>query len=112
MGEIALARFPPTIVAMPTRPPAVQSTTRHAHPPAVHLGQIRPGGLAPAILAIVERGVHHRPALAQSFSAEVELAMDERYPPVRIAFGERPVLVEDGPCAPRTSESAGRCPTL
>src|ERR1700694_2026455 len=84
---------------MPTRPPAVQTTTPHADPPAVRLGEVQPGGLAPAILAIVERGVRERPGLAHTFSAEVELSMEEHYPPVRIAFGERPVVVEDGPCA-------------
>jgi hypothetical protein len=55
------------------------------------------GGLAPAILAIVERGVRRRPGLANSIQAEIELALDEDYPPVRIVFGERLVLVEDGP---------------
>ncbi len=54
------------------------------------------GGLAPAILAIVERGVHHRPALAAAFHAEVELALEEAIAPVRIVFGGTHVLVEDG----------------
>jgi hypothetical protein len=85
---------------MPTRHPAVRTTTAtppHAHPPAVRLGAVQHGGLAPAILAIIERGVRHRPALAHTLGAEIELAIEEPYPPVRIAFGERRVLVEDGP---------------
>jgi hypothetical protein len=85
---------------MPTQPGAVQSAPAshpHAHPPAVRLGAVQQGGLAPAILAIIERGVRHRPALAHTISAEIELAIDDPYPPVRIAFGERRVLVEDGP---------------
>lgn len=47
-------------------------------------------------MAIVERGVRRRPALAHALRAEVELAMEEDYPPVRIVFGDRSVLVEDG----------------
>ncbi len=65
-------------------------------PPPVRLGRIVEGGLAPAILAIVERGVHHRPALAAEFEAEIELALDEALAPVRIAFASSHVLVEDG----------------
>ncbi len=67
------------------------------HPPTVQLGRLQPGGLAPAIMAIVERGAHHRPALAGQLHAEVELVLEEGYPPVRIVFGGRHVLVEDGP---------------
>ena len=69
----------------------------HAHPPPVRLGSLTDGSLAPAIMAIVERGVHHRPALAHTLAAEIELVFDEGYPPVRIVFGEGGVLVEDGP---------------
>jgi hypothetical protein len=68
-----------------------------AHPPHVTLGHHAQGGLSPAILAIVERGVRRRPAQANALTAEVELAMQEQYPPVRIVFGKDLVLVEDGP---------------
>jgi len=54
-------------------------------------------GLAPAILAIVERGVRRRPELAGSLQVEVELAVHGGYPPVRVLFEGRSVLVEDGP---------------
>jgi hypothetical protein len=60
------------------------------------LGALVEGGLAPAILAVVERGVRHRPALAASFEAEIELALDEAATPVRIVFAGSSVLVEDG----------------
>jgi hypothetical protein len=66
------------------------------HPPDVELGIVVDGGLAPAIMAIIDRGVQRRPALAHGLTAEIELAMEEPYPPVRIVFGERIVLVEDG----------------
>jgi hypothetical protein len=83
----------------------VPSRSQTAPPasPEVRLGALQEGGLAPVIMAIVERGVHRRPALAQSLRAEIELNMDQGYPPVRIAFEERHVLVEDGP---------GRAPDL
>ncbi|HUO72714.1 MAG TPA: hypothetical protein VMU39_18235 [Solirubrobacteraceae bacterium] len=70
--------------------------SRH-HPPPVRLGALIDGGLAPAIMAIVDRGVRHRPALAHRLNAEVELTFEDQHPPVRIVFGERLVLVEDGP---------------
>ena len=73
------------------RPPIVRITHR-----PVRLGALVEGGLAPAILAVVERGVRHRPALAASFEAEIELALDEAVAPVRIVFAGSSVLVEDG----------------
>ena len=65
-------------------------------PPHVRLGTVVEGGLAPAIMAIVERGVRRRPALAKGVRAEVQLDFEEGYPSVRVVFGERLVLVEDG----------------
>jgi hypothetical protein len=65
--------------------------------PEVRLGTLADGGLAPAIMAIVERGVIRRPERARALGIEVELRMEESYPPVRISFGDDVVLVEDGP---------------
>jgi hypothetical protein len=65
----------------------------------VRLGALADGGLAPAILAVVERGIQHRPALARSLNAEIELDMEEGDAPVRIVFASDHVLVEDGPAA-------------
>jgi hypothetical protein len=65
--------------------------------PEVRLGTLIEGGLAPAIMAIVERGVTRRPAQARALGIEVELRIEEGYPPVRIVFGPDFVLVEDGP---------------
>jgi hypothetical protein len=81
-------------------------------PPAVRLGSMRAGGLSPAILAVVERGVRLRPAAAGSLRAEVELAFDEGYPPVRIRFDERSVLVEDGPGEQPDVRISGALPDL
>ena|GEM_PF-3471942 len=84
----------------------------NVRPPQVKLGKLADGGVAPAIMAIVERGVRRRPALARTPQAEVELAMDERYPPVRIVFGERMVLVEDGPAVAPDLRVRGALPDL
>jgi hypothetical protein len=54
-------------------------------------------------MAIVERGVNRRPDQARALEIEVELRMEESYPPVRIIFGDDAVLVEDG---------AGEAPAL
>jgi hypothetical protein len=70
------------------------------------------GGLAPAILAIVERGVRRRPGLANRLRAEVELAFEEAYPPVRVVFGERLVLVEDGSAVAPDLRVEGSLPDL
>jgi hypothetical protein len=65
--------------------------------PAVRLGDLQHGGLAPAVMAIVDRGVRRRPDLARSLTIEVELSFQEQHPPVRIRVGQEDVLVEDGP---------------
>jgi hypothetical protein len=68
--------------------------------------------LAPAIMAIVERGVARRPAQAWALGIEVELRMEKGYPPVRIVFGEDVVLVEDGPGASPALSITGALPDL
>ena len=81
---------------MPGAPIPPAASDRPHHPPPILLGALVEGGLAPAILAVVERGVRHRPALAASFEAEIELALEEAVAPVRIVFAGSSVLVEDG----------------
>lgn len=66
-------------------------------PPCVRLGTLLESGLAPAILAIVERGAALRGDLAAELRAEVELAWSEPHPPVRVRFAGEEILVEDGP---------------
>lgn len=78
----------------------------------MRLGSLASGGLAPAILAIVERGVSRRAALAGGVRAEVQLDFDEGYPPVRVVFAERHVLVEDGPAAAPDLRVSGALPDL
>jgi acetyl esterase/lipase len=80
--------------------------------PQVRLGALASGGLAPAIMAIVERGVRRRPALASALNAEIELTLDGEYPPVRIVFGEKLVLVEDGKAVAPDARVEGTLPDL
>ncbi len=81
-------------------------------PPRVRLGAIADGSLAPVILAIVERGIAHRPALVAQLRAEVELSTGHEFPPVRIVFGEGLVVVEDGPAARPDLRVTGSLPDL
>ena len=39
----------------------------------MELGQLMTGGVAPAIMAIIERGVHRRPALAHALRPDIVL---------------------------------------
>jgi hypothetical protein len=80
--------------------------------PQVELGLLAEGGVAPAIMAIVDRGARCRPDLANSLRAEIELNIDEPYPPVRIVFGEDRVLVEDGSATQPDLRVTGTLPDL
>ena len=80
--------------------------------PRVELGEVAAGGLAPAIMAIVDRGVHRRPAMARRLQAEIELNLADAYPPVRIQFGEDRVLVEDGAVPSPDLRVTGTLPDL
>ena len=67
--------------------------------PVVRLGALLPGGIAPAVFALVERGAERHPAAADALRGEIELRFSEGYPPVTLAFGDEEVLVFDGPAA-------------
>jgi len=83
-----------------------------ATPPPVRLGPLAEGGLAPALFAIVDRGVRRRPALAETIRAEVELNFEDGHPPVRIVFGDHHVLVQDGPARQPDLRITGTLSTL
>jgi hypothetical protein len=70
------------------------------------------GGLAPAILGIIERGVRRRPVPARALRGEVELRIEDGYPPVRVAFGPDEVLVEDGAAEAADLRIRGSLPDL
>jgi hypothetical protein len=80
--------------------------------PVVELGEVEAGGVAPAIMAIVDRGVRCRPELAEELRAEIELNIEDRCPPVRIIFREDRVLVEDGSADSPDLRVSGTLPDL
>ena len=80
--------------------------------PYVELGEISDGSVAPAIIAIVDRGARHRPETLRDLWAEIELNIEERYPRVRIVFGGGRVLVEDGACSAPDLRVTGTLPDL
>ncbi|HEY2435733.1 MAG TPA: hypothetical protein VGH93_01030 [Solirubrobacteraceae bacterium] len=80
--------------------------------PAVKLGRLAEGGVAPAIMAIVDRGVRQRPAISNGLRAEIELNMGTHYPPVRIVFSDGVVLVEDAPGERPDLRVTGKLPDL
>jgi hypothetical protein len=85
---------------------------QQVRPPHVRLGALQEGGVAPAIMAIVERGVRRRPGLANALRGEIEINLDEGYPPVRLVFGDSLVLVEDAPGVAPDIMVSGSLPDL
>ena len=67
--------------------------------------------MAPAILAIVDRGLLRRPELLLGLCGEIELAMDG-YPPVAVLVGDGGVLIEDGPAKKPDLRLTGTLPDL
>lgn len=87
-------------------------STPPASPP-VELGELLEGGLAPAILPIIERGARHRPELARRLMMEVELVVAGGHPPVRIRLrGIDGITVEDGAAAGADVRITGELPDV
>lgn len=66
-----------------------------ADPPQVRLGELVPGGIAPGIYALVERGAHRRPELAAGLRGVAELRYAEGFAPTRVSFGGGEIVVHD-----------------
>jgi len=67
-----------------------------SRPPKITLGRVAENGISPSLFGLVEHGAQRRPELARELRGVVEIRFHERFAPVRLAFGERGVLVEDG----------------
>ena len=63
-------------------------------------------------MALIERGVRERPDEARALRLEVELQLEDIYPPIRIVFGDDGVLVEDGPALAPGLRISGTLPDL
>jgi hypothetical protein len=77
-----------------------------SRPPRVRLGHLAPNGIAPSVLALIERGAQRRPAQAHGIEGKIEIRFEEPYAPVRLTFGSQEILVEDA------SEDGGFVPDL
>jgi hypothetical protein len=80
------------------------------HSITVNLGAVADGSVAPAIRAIVERGVQQRPDLARE-PGRIRLRFEEGWPAVMIVLGDR-VIVCDNETAPVDVEIAATLPDL
>jgi hypothetical protein len=76
----------------------------------LRLGAVADDGIAASIYALVERGIHRRPALARQIHGEIELRFDEELAPVRLVFEPDVVTVEDGPARRPDLVISGRLP--
>lgn len=81
-------------------------------PPSVVLGPLRPGGIAPSVFVIVERGAFRRPEMAATTRGEVILDFAEGYPPVAILFGDEEIVVGEEPSATPDVTIAGSLPQV
>jgi hypothetical protein len=80
------------------------------HSITVNLGSVADGSVAPAIRAIVERGVQRRPQLAAE-PGRIRLRFQEGWPAVLIVLGDR-VVVCDNETAPADVEISATLPDL
>jgi hypothetical protein len=62
----------------------------------VRLGRTAEDGVAPSIFGLIARGVERRPDVARAMRGKVVFRFQEPIAPVRIRFGPRVVVVEDG----------------
>jgi hypothetical protein len=84
--------------------------TGPAQAPALRLGATADDGIAPSIYVLLERGARRRPELARQMTGHVELRFAEDISPVRIAFRDSEILVEDGAWEGPDLVVAGRLP--
>ena len=66
-----------------------------AKSPSVRMGRMASNGIAASMYGLVERGAVKRPAIVRSLRGEVEIRFAEDFAPVRVAFEEDGILVED-----------------
>jgi hypothetical protein len=80
--------------------------------PPVRLGETSLDGIAPAIYALIERGVERRPEIARRIRGRVEIRPAEDIDPVRLEFTDLGVLIEDGSWEAPDVVIAGRLPDI
>ena len=80
--------------------------------PRVRLGRMVEDGVAPSIFGLIERGILRDPELAAGIRGRVVFRFSEEFSPLRIRFGPRVVVVEDGDLRKPDLAIAGRLPDI
>jgi hypothetical protein len=81
-------------------------------PQRVRLGRTAEDGVAPSIFGLIERGIERRPEVARGMRGRIVLRFQEPIAPVRIKFGPRVVVVEDGDSRRPTLAIEGTMPDI
>ena len=85
---------------------------RNAKPPRVRLGRMADDGVAPSILALLERGIQRRPEIAAQMRGRVVFRFAEDFSPLRISFKPKTVVLEDGDLRKPDLVIAGSMPDI
>ena len=85
---------------------------RNGTAPRVRLGKMVEDGVAPSIFGLIERGIHRDPELAASMHGRVVFRFAEEFSPLRVRFGPRVVVVEDGDMRKPDLAISGRLPDI
>jgi hypothetical protein len=80
--------------------------------PEVRLGRTVPNGIAPSIFGLIERGVRRDPKVARRMRGKVVIRFEEDFAPIRLSFGPKGVLVEDGDSRTADLEVVGSLPDI
>jgi len=80
--------------------------------PSVRLGRMVEDGVAPSIFGLIERGILRDPGLAAGMRGRVVFRFSEEFSPLRIRFGPRVVVVEDGDLRKPDLAISGRLPDI
>lgn len=81
-------------------------------PQRVRLGRMVEDGVAPSLFGLIERGIERDPGLAASMRGRVVFRFTEEFSPLRIRFGPRVVVVEDGDVRKPDLAISGRLPDI
>jgi hypothetical protein len=85
---------------------------RRARTPQVRLGRLVENGVAPSIFGLIERGIARDPDAAAGMRGRVVFRFAEEFSPLRVRFGPRVVLVEDGDVRSPDLAITGRLPDI
>ncbi len=85
---------------------------RGARAPEVRLGTLVENGVAPSIFGLIDRGIARDPDAVAGMRGRVVFRFAEGFSPLRIRFGPRVVVVEDGDLRKPDLAITGRLPDI